>query len=399
VPTVLQAQDSVRPSLTGAASAAARKPPARPGSYNIKAGPVYVDLAGHVGVDFNDNVYLSDSMRKSDWVFRPDLSLKAFWQVTRLNSLQVDIGLGLAKYLHHHDLDSSSLLVAPNSQLSFDVYVGDFRINFHDRFSITQNPVDEALLSGVGKFDRFQNAAGVSILWDLNDLKLQAGYDHYNFWSLTSEFDTLDRAEEQFTFSASVQVNEEATAGIDTSASIIDYDKNYQNDGWSGSAGPFVEMQVTNYLKFRASGGYQTMVFDGGGENQDSSDYQGWFAYLNLSHRLNSRITHGLSMGHEARLGLMSNYTDVTYVRYTAAWQMNSKLSAAFDGLYEDSRESDIQLGPEDAQRYSVGLGLTYTVNSKMTLGLRYRFSQKDSNLPRRDYYQNVVSADLNYNF
>jgi hypothetical protein len=395
---MLHAQDSTRPSLTGAAAAAARRPAESPGSFNARVGPAYFDLSGGFGIDYNDNVYLSDQQRESDWVFRPNLNLRAFWQVTRLNALNVDIGLGLAKYLDHHDLDSNSLTVSPNSQLSFDVYVGNLRINFHDRFSITENPVDEALLSGVGKFDRFQNSAGASFLWDLNDLTLFADYDHYNFWSLKDEFKTLDHSEEQFSASAALKVDDAVTTGLDVSASMFDYEKNYQNDGWGASVGPFVELQVSRHLKFRASAGYQTMSFDSNGSNADASDLNGWFAYINLSHQLNSHITHSLALGHEARLGLVTNFAEVDYVRYLVNWRINTALTAEMDALYEDSRESD-GFQPEDSQRVSLGIALDYAMSRKLTIGLRYRFSLKDSNLALRDYYQNVVSADVRYDF
>jgi hypothetical protein len=397
---VAHAQDSVRPSLTGATAAEARRPSDGPGNYNMKLGPVYFDLTGELETSFNDNVYLSDEQRESDFILRPNLSLHTFWQATRMNVLSIDIGIGYSKYLDHSDLDTSGLMIAPNSAVSFDIYVGNVLINLHDRFSITQNPVDEALLSGVGKFDRFQNAAGISFLCDLNDLVLFFGYDHYNFWSLSDEFETLDRSEEQFAFSASAKVNEATVTGLDVSASIIDYDQDFQNDGWSGSVGPFIELQVTRHLKFRASAGYQMMSFDAGGGNGDASDLNGWFAYMNLSHQMNSRVTEALAIGHESRLGLVTNYAEVDYARYLINWQMSSALSSSLDLLYENARESSGgTFESEDSQRFSAGASLEYAVSRKLSVGLRYRYSLKDSNLLLRDYYQNLVSAVVRYDF
>ena len=92
---------------------------------------------------------------------------------------------------------------------------GVLRLNFHDRFAIVQNPIDEPTLSNVARFDRFQNSAGVTAFVELNDLKFVFGYDHFTFDSLDSEFDSLDRREEQFYGSASLRFTDAVTAGLD----------------------------------------------------------------------------------------------------------------------------------------------------------------------------------------
>ncbi|MEJ7703260.1 MAG: hypothetical protein WKF47_06220 [Geodermatophilaceae bacterium] len=77
--------------------------------------------------------------------------------------------------------NTNGILLAPGSQLSFDVFVSDFRINFHDRFSLEQDPIDEAALSNVADYGRFQNTAGVSVLWDLNKAVADVRLRSYTF--------------------------------------------------------------------------------------------------------------------------------------------------------------------------------------------------------------------------
>ncbi len=74
-------------------------------------------------------------------------------------------------------------MIAPDSVLSFDVYIGDFKINFHDQFSYQQDPASIGSLSNVVNFNRFQNIAGIGGVWDLNKLILTLSYDHINFFS------------------------------------------------------------------------------------------------------------------------------------------------------------------------------------------------------------------------
>ena len=152
-----------------------------------------------LGFEYNDNVNLSEDAtavfpspfgpilvtteQQSDFIIRPQVNINALWPITQLNTFKLDMGIGYAFYMDHSDYNTNGLLVTPGSQLAFDIFVGDFRINIHDRFSLEQDPVAEATLSNVADYGRFQNTAGVSVLWDLNAAVVTLGYDHYNFIS------------------------------------------------------------------------------------------------------------------------------------------------------------------------------------------------------------------------
>jgi hypothetical protein len=99
-----------------------------------------------------------------------------------LNTLVLDAGVGYAKYLDNSDLDR--LYVRPGTQLSFDIYSGDFRINLHDRLEIRQETYQNPLVAGTGDYQRLENTAGVAVDWDLNELILTAGYDHETYVNL-----------------------------------------------------------------------------------------------------------------------------------------------------------------------------------------------------------------------
>ncbi len=169
------AQDVIRPSLAGEASAEARRQEVDRIPYNLLVGPIRFRVTATAGVEFNDNVNFSEWNMQEDFIFRPTVNFNALWPVTQLNTLRFDIGLGYAFYAEHSEYNTNGILLTPGSQLSFDVFVSDFRINFHDRFSLEQDPVDEAALSNVADYGRFQNTAGVSVLWDLNKAVLTFG--------------------------------------------------------------------------------------------------------------------------------------------------------------------------------------------------------------------------------
>jgi hypothetical protein len=316
--------------------------------------------------------------------------------------------------MDHSNYNTNGVLVSPGSQLAFDIFVGDFRINIHDRFSLEQDPVAEVALSNVADYGRFQNTAGVSVLWDLNQAVVTLGYDHYNFISTNSVFDYLDRNAE--IFSGSIGFTPTSTMTIGVEGSIVDtyYDQHVLNDSINYSVGAFVETQLTNYLKLRVAGGYQNINFDSGGLVNDPHDLSDYYANVLLSHRVNSVLTQNLSAGHETQLGVNSNYVKLNYVRHTTTWNIFYHTLLSTELFYEDAKDSGgsgILFAPipgvpninpfvaEHIHRYGGALTLGYQLTQHVTLGLRYQYTQKDSDQPLRDYRQNRIAFDGTYSF
>ena len=69
------------------------------------------------------------------------------------NTLRFSTSVGYQKYLIHPQYDTGSVMVSPDSELAFDVYVGDFKINFHDQFSVQQDPASIGSLNNVVNFN------------------------------------------------------------------------------------------------------------------------------------------------------------------------------------------------------------------------------------------------------
>src|SRR4029077_1035642 len=201
------AQDAVRPSLAGQDAYDARQEDVSRIPYNLLLGPVRFRVGATVGVEYNDNINYAEVNTEDDVIVTPSLTLDMLWPVTQLNTLRLDLGIGYSFYLDHSSNDTDAILIAPKSQLAFDIFVGDFRINIHDKFQLQQDPVQEGALSNVTTYGRFENTAGVSVLWDLNKLLLQVGYDHYNYISTTNAFDYLDHSSEIVYGSAAYIVN------------------------------------------------------------------------------------------------------------------------------------------------------------------------------------------------
>lgn len=403
--SIVHAQDAVRPSLAGEAASEARRQDIERIPYNLLVGPVRFRLSATMGVEYNDNINLSEVGEQQDVILRPQMNFDAIWPLTQLNTLRMDIGLGYAWYLDHSNANTNGVLISPGSQLAFDIFVGDFRINIHDRPMLQQDPIAQLALSNVIDYGRFENTAGVSVLWDLNKALVTVGYDHYTYISTTSIFDYLNRNAEQIMGSMSFAVASTTSIGAEGTAVFTSYDQHLLNDSETYSVGGFAETQLSTYLKVRVAGGYQWIQFDRGFiVNQigtpfnDSHDLSDWYANILISHRLNSTIKQTLSAGHESQLGVNSNYITLNYVRHTLSWNIirNTLLSTEF--FFEDADDSGGFIN-EHLQRFGGALTVGYQLTPHVTLGARYQYTQKDSDVFLRDYKQNRVSVDGTYSF
>jgi hypothetical protein len=403
-PSLARSQDAVRPSLAGEAASQARRQDVDRLPYNLLVGPVRFRFSATLGVEYNDNINLAEVGEQDDVIFRPQLNINAIWPITQINTLTLDLGVGYALYADHSNANTNGVLISPGSQLSFDIFVGDFRINIHDRPSLQQDPIAEGALSNVVDYGRFENTGGVSVLWDLNKAVVTVGYDHFTYVSTTSAFDYLNRNAEELSGTAQFAVTNTTGVGIESYAVFNHYDQHVLNDSTDYAIGGFVESQLTNNLKLRAAGGYQNINFDSNMVNffgtllPDQKTLSDYYANVLITHRLNNAIRQTLSAGHESQLGVNSNYISLNYIRHTVSWNIirNTLLSTEF--FYEDADDSGGFIN-EHLHRYGGALTVGYQLTPHVTLGLRYQYTQKDSDVVLRDYTQNRVSLDGTYSF
>jgi hypothetical protein len=392
------AQDAVRPSLAGEEAAEARRQDIERIPYNLVTGPIKYRISATLGFEYNDNINLAEHNPKSDFIIHPQATINALWPVTQLNTLRLDIGIGYAFYLGHSSQNTNGVLLTPGSQLALDVFVGDFRINFHDRFSLQQDPITELQLSNVIDYGRFENTAGVSILWDLNKVVATIGYDHYLYISTNSDLDYLNRNAEILIGSLACNLTNTTWVGIESSFVHDYYDQNVLNDSNAVTAGAFLETQLTKYMKVRVAAGYQMINFDHTGSVFDSNDADDYYANILVSHRLNAYITQTLAAGHESQLGVNSNYITLNYIRHTVTWNIIRNTLLSTEVFFEDANDSG-GFFDEHLHRYGGAITIGYQFTQHVTLGLRYQFTEKDSDVRFRDYTQNRVSFDGTYSF
>jgi len=389
-----------------------------PTDYNLKVGPVLLNFTSSLETDYNDNIGLTNSGTKSDFLITPEVGIEAQWPITESNTLSLSTSLGYTKYLIHPEFDTSNVLVAPDSNLSFNIYTGDFRINLHDDFSYQQDPVNEAALSHIVNFDRFQNTAGIGVLWDLNKLVLTLNYDHINFVSTGLQTDSganlsdpgaLNFNADQVSASAEVHVSSTLIGGIEAAASEREYD-DYSGNFTQLSVGPYIKFQLDENIKAQLSGGYEYVdspaisfaplsasgIVGGGSGSGGNSSY---YVDLTLDHQVNKFILQRLSLGHDLELGLLAEEADVSYVNYTASWHVNTHLNLALTLGYQDVSEQGGLVGISSFDLFSAALQASFPVTRSITGSLVYQYTDKMADESFQSYNQNRVGLLLTYHF
>jgi hypothetical protein len=159
------AQDALRTSLAGDAAAEARNLQQQSQAYTIKSGDFRLLVTPGLSLDWNDNINLSKTDPLQDFIVFPTLGLNMSYPVTERNLLRLNVTIGYKDYLEHSDY--SGLYVQSGSTLSYDIYVKDFWINLHDRFSYDQDSSQQAAVANTGTYGYYENTLGLNATWDL----------------------------------------------------------------------------------------------------------------------------------------------------------------------------------------------------------------------------------------
>jgi opacity protein-like surface antigen len=388
--------------------------------YNFALGNFRFGLAVGVGVEWNDNINLSDNNRQEDIIIRPILNLESTWQMSDLNTLRFNIGLSYAKYMEHDEYDTDGVLVSPTSDIALTFFVSTVKFTIRDRFSYQEDTYDVPQLSGEAVYRRFENQAGIEAEWAINqNIELIAGYDHYNLWTKDDDFSLQDRAIDTVFLKPGFQINPAIKVGLSASASFINFDSDDRADGTGLLVGPYIEWQITEYTNLYLEGGYQSLKFDGASDfnedaiNQlglddvdaqsvreilrDTEDSDNFYVKFEINNRPSEFFRHRLSYSHTAEIGFASDFYEIDHVEYNADWKVFQHAELGPTLFYEHYTSSGAL--SEEADRFGAALGIRYHFNNSLTLGLDYRYIWKDSNLQGGDYYQNLAFLSLYYKF
>lgn len=403
----LQAQQALQASLAGEAASRARKISDAQQPYNIKAGPISARFGAGLGFEYNDNIGVNSSGGQSDLIIRPSANMSVSWPITEYNQLNFTASVGYQKYVSHSQFDNFFITASPDTGLSFDVFIGDVRVNFHDRFSYQQDPLGQASVSGgvnngnnnTAGFGTAQNTVGLSADWDLNKLTLSAGYDHNNIFYIGSVATQQDSSSEYFFLRGTLMVRDGLNTGLETTVGLTSYEQNVQNNSRQLTIGPFVNWRLSEFLRLSARAGYLTTTYERTGVTANSSETPNYYGNLSIEHTLNNFINHQLTIGESVSQGVNSDSVATFSVNYGLSWRAFRATSISPTFSYEHGKEAGLNTTSQTFDRFSAGIGFGYQITRKLSSSLRYSFTSKTSNLAGFNYTANSVALNFNYSF
>jgi hypothetical protein len=323
------------------------------------------------------------------------------WPLTEQNSINLALGAGYSAYLKNQQLDQ--LFLTPGTGLSFDVYAGDFWINLHDRISITENSYQDPTVVGTGDYSQLQNALGTTVVWDLNKVKLKLGYDNVNYETLQSNSGQggysgqPNGVSEVVSLSAGYALKPQMLAGLELGGDIIDYSGH--NLPYSGAlqwnVGGVYDTPISDYIHFTGHAGYTVYSPESSGTITNASSFNGMYAQLDLTHRLNEYVSYTLSGGRMINLAFYGGTVDEYYARLSANWNILRQVTLSTALTYEYGTQ--LSGATETWDRYAIGISLGRSITSKLSASVGYEFYLRQSDLAGQSYLLNVVSLYFGY--
>ena len=399
-------QEALRLSLAGAQSAQAQKDAANSiGYYNLLLGDASLRVFSGLGVEYDDNVRLQNTGAEGDFIFTPSANTQIHWPLTQNNSLDISIGAGYSAYVNNPDLDQ--FFVNPGSGIAFNIYIGDFVINLHDRLTITENGYQNATANGGGNNASLQNTVGTSATWDLDKLVVVAGYDHANYVSLGSgQASQPDGSSENFYANGGVRVRPEILVGVEAGGSLVDYNQTSSSDSPNSSqwnAGAFGRMQLSDYMSVQLDAGYTELLPNSTMTTTNLANLgneSGYYFDFSLTHRVNQFLDYSLTASRSTDLQAFGQPYNYYNVRLQPDWKIfkNYQLSTPF--WWQQGTQLFTQAGnSNDYNQYGAGINVGRQLTQKLTGTVSYQFVKETSNQSSLNYIVNIISLNLSYQF
>lgn len=395
-PVLAVAQDALRNTLQGEQWLAQRQRWLEQHPYNLRWGDWRVSAEATLNASFDSNVNLTDSDPEADVIFQPGARLFSVLPITERNALTFDLGLGYIAYLDHSEFNR--LTVEPGSVLSLDAFLGNWRVNVHDRFSYLDDPLETGPVSGESRFGGLDNTAGLSIHRQLNELQLDAGYDFSLFRSSVERYDYLDRGTHAVFVRAAGKLAPELLAGLELSAGQVEYDQALLNNSRNASAGPYLDWRISAHLTWSLRGGYTYYTFDQSGLYLAPDDTGGFYLRTELNHQLNERLRQRASLVRSFEQGVNSELLDHWQVQHELDWRFIHRTPLRTVLFYEVGVESG-GLMPDDYRRIGASVAGSRALGEQLSLHLEYAYTRKDSELAGRDYLDHRVTLGLLWRF
>jgi hypothetical protein len=396
----VRGQEALRLSLAGDSVAQAnQRAAATVGYYNLLIGPTSWSFTSGLGIFYNDNVFLEETDPKGDVIFQPNVTTQMHWPLTDRNSLDFTLGTGYSFYVLNPDLDQ--VFITPGSGISFDIYTGDVKINFHDRVSITESAYQTPGATNAN-YEQLQNTAGVLVQWDLNKALAAIEYEHANYVGLNSSEQQPPTASEDLLASFGIRFVPQITVGVTGGAGYFHSQQSGEGgspDATQWSAGGYCNAQISEHLTTRLDAGYTEYLPEDTSTNSAASG--GFYFDFSVSHAINQYFTYALSAGRSTDLQFSGAPTTHYFARFQPSWNFvrNYTVSVPFSWEKGTQIGGGTGVGSTDFEQFNTGISVSHEFSKRISGVLSYRFIKETSDQADSSYTVNVVGLSVAYRF
>ena len=146
-------------------------------------------------------------------------------------------------------------------------------------------------------------------------------------------------------------------------------------------------MALSDYTRASATAGVHRFEFEevAGFIDSESLDSTYWSA--SIENDLNDRLTHNVTVGSGASIGVSSNYVETSQAAYETKWKVFDETIVTGGVNFQRSTESGGLL-KEEIESVQYRVGLRQQITEHTALGVNFSHYQNESDLTKRDYDQ-----------
>lgn len=357
--------------------------------HGISQGSLVIHPRIKLRGEYDDNIFLTNQDRKQDLIgiLVPGVSLEFPWEN---NLLLLDYQTSLYYYRDYPDQNHQdhrlhgrvSLLAAP------------FSLKAEDTFLKTSSRENTDYTDRV---ERIENTARAELIYLANQFQIQGGYENYLYRYQDRLYRPYDHTEHRGILTGFYQVAPKTKALLEYTHSWIIYRDNRIRDGYYNEVRAGFIGEITSKLTGTAKVGYQERCYR---EDSIWDDYRGIVGYALLEQVFSPE--HDLRLAWE-RSVQESTFSGNSYYLLNRAWiyysrQITHKIRGFARLQYGNYRYPHRSLLGEEKRRDNIWepeIGVRYQVQSWLAAELKYRYRDRDSNRPDKDYRNNRFYLEI----
>ena len=371
------------------------------GYYNTEYGARYYGVEGtrpvkakvvpwgEIKLQYDDNVFLSENDKKSDFIVTLTPGVTAYLPFSD-NLLMFDYHVDFNRFLDNSSQNATNQHVYGGLELNWR----DVSFNIYDQFD---HAFERPSTEDVTRTKRDDNRAGITAKVKKDRLGIQLGYENFkrNYKS-DPVYDQYDRTDNLYSLILTHQTFPKTELLLEYDFDQIRYDHStIRSDGDYHQVLVGAIGQLTPKTTASIRAGYQFRSY----KNEGNPDFKTGVIYSDLTHKFSDRNAISLSLYRTAHESTYStnNYYGVDNISGTFDHFFTTKLLGFITGMYQThSYPTETTEGGETKKRkdnyYSLGAGLKYYWQKWLTTTLQAEHIIRNSNFGVFDYSENLVT-------